>query len=219
MTTSRATARSEAVPAADTLESPILAISTISQLAMFLICWAGIGLAMAVLLRRRSHEFGPNAALGLVLGPLFIFLAFDMIRRRETEEPITLSSPPDLPGSAVLVVAVGDLEGVDEAVEALENLDDVGPIIAAVPVEYEVALRVHTFGADPPTSDPLDQLADKLCDFQPGLMMLPGRIERALPRAVRATGADVLMLVGSDSDTAAPGVEEQLRPRVVRIGL
>lgn len=219
ITSSRAPTHSDAAQVGEALESPVLGIfsNTTSLVVLFVLCWVGVGLTTAVLLRRRAHEFGPNAALGVVLGPLFVFLAYDMIRRRETEEPITLSHPADTQGLSVLVVLVGELERPDAALQVMDDLEQVGSVIAAVPVEYEVAQRVHTLGGFPPTSDRLDELAATLDRFSPGKTMLPGPVAKSIPSATRAIGADLVLLVGSEGQSAAPGLEEDLRSQVIRV--
>lgn len=216
MTTPRPGISSEPTPIVELLEHPTPALlSTTSQVLIFGLCWIGIGLATAIYLRRRAHEFPPNAALGIILGPLFIFLAYDMIRRRETEKPIALSPPSNAEGSTVLVVAVGDLEQPGAVLEAVRGLGPVGPIIVAVPVEYEIAQRVHSLGASPPPSDQLTQLAKVLAEFEPGLMMLPGQVEKSIPSALKTTGSEMVLLVGSESQAAASALGEDVQTRVV----
>jgi hypothetical protein len=53
--------------------------------------WIVVGFGTAIVLSRRGNGFGPHAALGVVLGPLFIFLALDTIRNREHDQPIETS--------------------------------------------------------------------------------------------------------------------------------
>lgn len=220
MTSFRDPTHPDVAPIAEALESSVLGVfsNPTTWIVLLVLCWVGIGLATAVVLRRRSHEFGPNAVLGVVLGPLFVFLAYDMVRRRESVEAITLSHPSDASGTSVLVVVVGELEEPDTVVRLLADLDEVGPVTVAVPVEYEVAQRVHALGGFPPTSDLLDQLAGALSRFAPGKMMLPGPLEKSIPPAAVAGGADIVALVGTDCQTAAPGLEEDLRARLIRAG-
>lgn len=200
-------------------EVPGAATTNVWQVIGLGALWIGIGLATAWVLRRRGHEFGPNAALGAILGPLFIFLAYDMSRRRESEEPIELARPGESSGPAVLVIAVGELERAEVAVEAITNaVGDAGPVTAAVPVEYEVGERVHDMEAQPPTSPELDGLAEALSQFSPGLMMLPGRIDKSIARGVQKTGAEWVLLIGSDSSAIAPDLEKDLRTNVLRFG-
>lgn len=209
---------SEPTPIVEVLEHPLPALlTTTSQVLIFGLCWIGVGLATAIFLRRRAHEFPPNAALGIILGPLFIFLAYDMIRRRETEKPIALSPPSDAEGPTVLVVAVGDLEQTGSIAGAIRGLGPVGPVIAAVPVEYEIAQRVHSLGASPPPSDQLTWLANELAEFEPGLMMLPGQVEKSIPSALKTTGSELVLLVGSESQSAASALGENVPTRVVSV--
>ncbi|HEU4894813.1 MAG TPA: hypothetical protein VFT85_03155 [Acidimicrobiia bacterium] len=189
---------------------------TAGQVLLFAACWVGVGLATAVVLRRRAHEFGPNAALGAVLGPVFVFLAYDMVRRREDEKPIELAPPPSSTGPAVLAIVAGELGDPFSARTALASIGETGPVTAAVPVEYEVAERVHRFGDPAPPSSALDDLAASLAEFDPGLMMLPGRLGRSIPRGVAETGAELVVIVGTESESIAPGLESQLSTHVVR---
>jgi hypothetical protein len=185
--------------------------------ALVVAVWIAIGLGTAVVLSRRGHEFGPHAALGVVLGPVFVFLALDIVRRREHDQPIQISSSTRSGGRRVLVVAVGDVEDPGAALESLRVLlGDFGPITLAVPVEHEVAERVHRMNGAPPPSEKLDRIANALADRSPGRMLLPGRIDEAISIGVRETDADIVLLVGAESSTAAPGLEDRLDVVVVR---
>lgn len=217
--TSLSTSPASTSPASEAAETAVLAqVSETSWLVIILaVAWIVIGLSAAGILSRRGHEFRPNAALGAVLGPIFIFLAYDMMRYRESEKPIVVTSAATKPGRSVLVVAVGDLDDPKSALAAVESVDDAGPVTAAVPVEYEVEQRVHGMGDTPPDSEELDELADLLSELSPGLMMLPGRIEKSLPEGVREIGADLVLLVGSASVSVAPDLEASLRARVIRV--
>jgi len=197
---------------------PLLAFveGSFGQVFLFAACWVGVGLATAAVLRRRGHEFGPNAALGAVLGPVFLFLAYDIVRRREDEKPIELSSPPSSEGLAVLVIVAGDLRDPGSARAAVASVGEPGRVTAAVPVEYEVAERVHRFGDPAPSSQALDDLAASLSDYDPGLMMLPGRVDRSIPRGVAETGAELVVIVGEESESIAPGLEAKLSTHIVR---
>ena len=216
-TTTASSQAPEAVRDVAALE-PTLAIidGTAGQVLLFAACWVGVGLATAFMLRRRAHEFGPNAALGAVLGPVFLFLAYDIVRRREDEMPIELAAPTPSHGPAVLVIAAGDLDDPVAARAAVASVGELGPVTAAVPVEYEVAERVHRFGKSPPLSTKLDDLAASLSEYDPGLMMLPGRVDRSIPRGIAETGAEVVIIVGTESDSIAPGLETQLSTHILR---
>jgi hypothetical protein len=217
-TTPAPTHAPEAARDVGALEPTLVAIidGTAAQVLLFAACWVGVGLATAVVLRRRAHEFGPNAALGAVLGPVFLFLAYDIVRRREDEMPIEVASPTPSEGAAVLVIAAGDLGDPGTARAAVASVGDLGSVTAAVPVEYEVAERVHRFGKSPPPSTTLDDLAASLSEYDPGLMMLPGRVDRSIPRGVAETGAEVVVIVGTESDSIAPGLEARLSTHIVR---
>lgn len=217
--TSLSTSPASTSPVNEAAQTAVLAqVSETSWLVIiFAVVWIVIGLVAAGFLSRRGHEFRPNAALGAVLGPIFIFLAYDMMRYRESEKPIVVSSARAKPGRSVLVVVVGDLDDPKSALAAVDSIDDAGPVTAAVPVEYEVEQRVHGMGETPPDSEELDELADLLSGLLPGQMMLPGRIEKSIPEGVREIGADLVLLVGSASATVAPGLETSLRARVIRV--
>jgi hypothetical protein len=138
---STTTAAPQATREGATLEPTMLAIvdGTVGQVLLFAACWVGVGLATAVVLGRRGHEFGPHAALGSVLGPVFLLLAYDIVRRRENEKPIELTSPTSSRGPSVLVVLAGDLHDSGSARAAVASVGVPGRVTAAVPVEYEVA--------------------------------------------------------------------------------
>lgn len=188
------------------------------QVIALVASWMAIGLLTALALRRRGHEFGPNAALGVILGPMFVFLALDMARHRERDEPIRLSTSQEATGPPILVVAVGVVDDPRAASRAVESMGEkMGPIIAAVPVEYEVAERVHGMGEPPPASETLDQMAQAFAPASPGQMMLPGRAETSIPLAVEETGAGMVLLIGSESKSVAPTLEQILEVPVMRI--
>jgi hypothetical protein len=207
-------ASSSDVPVQSAMESTMFGFlsTTAGQVVLFVAFWIGIGLSIAVILRLRGHEFRSHAALGAVLGPAYVFLAYEAMQRRENEQPITITSSLLSSGSAVLVVAVGKLTEPANLLRAIEEVGEVGPVYAGVPVEYEVADRVHGLGADPPKSDVLDELASLLAEYSPGLLMLPGRMDKSIPEAVSETGARLVLLVGSDSASVADNVEEILGP-------
>lgn len=185
--------------------------------ALLVALWIAIGLGTAFVLSRRGHEFGPNAALGVVLGPLFVFLALDTVRRREHDQPIELSSSTRSGGEHVLIVAVGDINDPGAAIRALPtSVDELGPITLAIPVEHEVAERVHRMDGPPPLRDELDRIAGAFPNRSPGRMLLPGRLEEAIPIGVRETEADLVVLVGSGASTVSPGLESRLNATVIR---
>jgi hypothetical protein len=47
-------------------------------------------------------------------------------------------------------------------------------------------------------------------------MMSPGRVDRSIPRGIEETGAELVVIVGSESGSIAPGLEAQLSTQVVR---
>lgn len=189
------------------------------QVALVVAVWIAVGLATAVVLRRRGHEFGPNAVLGAILGPAFVFLALDTIRRREHIKPIELSPSSTAGGKRLLIVAVGHVDDPASTFEMVpEAVGEIGPVTLAVPVEHEVAERVHRMDGSPPPSEDLDRIADTLSRYSPGRMMLPGRVEEAIPIGVSETGADVVLLVGEGSSAVAPGLEDLLDATVIRAG-
>lgn len=187
------------------------------QLIALVASWMAIGLVTALALRKRGHEFGPNAALGVILGPMFVFLALDMARHRERDEPIRLSASPTATGSPILVVAVGDVDDPQAASRAIESMGASGPIVTAVPVEYEVAERVHGMGEPAPSSEVLDRIAQAFAPTSTGQMMLPGRAETSIPLAVEETNAGMVVLIGSESSSVAPALEEHVEVPVIRI--
>lgn len=191
--------------------------TTAGQVSVLVLAWMGIGVVSAAILHMRGHEFRPYAALGAVLGPAFVFLAYDTIRRRESSEPISISVSDRVSGSPILVVAVGDLIDGEPTLAAFDSVAEVGPVTVAVPVEYEVAERVHEMGGSPPDSSDLSRLAEALDRYTPGLMMLPGPVEKSIPAGVRETGAELVVIVGDDSRSVAPELETVLDTNVIRV--
>lgn len=67
----------------------------------FLLVWVMTGIAAALVLRQRGHHFGSTAALGLVFGPLFIPLAVQYRRARQSEagpSPVRVAAGSTGPG-------------------------------------------------------------------------------------------------------------------------
>lgn len=79
----------------------------------FLAAWVSVGLVTACVMRRAGHEFGPLAAMALVLGPLLIPLAVRMDRewRQKPAVRVLWEGVPGAGPVAVVIGLVGSAQG------------------------------------------------------------------------------------------------------------
>ncbi len=111
----------------------------------FLLAWAAIGIAAAVVLRQRGHHFGSTAALGVVFGPLFIPLAVRYARARHDEAstgPVVVAAGTIGSGPVdVLVGVVGDAPDVSAVRPVLGSLGErLGRVTVARVLNFESML-------------------------------------------------------------------------------
>lgn len=87
--------------------------------------WLGIGIALSILMGRRGHNSFGWFALGALLGPLAVVLAFDARRHIERLEPATVAGgAPATVGKGPVDVLVG-YDGSPESDAAMEAVLDI----------------------------------------------------------------------------------------------
>lgn len=181
--------------------------------AAFLVAWVATGLVTAYVLRRRGHDMRPTAALGLVLGPLFIPLARGIVREREALAPArVLSGGRRSRGSVDVVVGLlGPGERVGDVRPVLDLLGDcLGRVTVAAAVDYESAASDDWCGAKLRAVVELEVAAALLADrWEAATVLVPGRPDRASVRYASDTGHDLVVLAG------APGARTGARPPAV----
>jgi hypothetical protein len=104
--------------------------------------WAVVGVLTAAALRRRGYEFGPAAAVGAVLGPLFVPLARHDLQRSTPGQDVVLVAPPRTRGGPVDVfVAVDGTSPPDAIASTLEQWvgTRAGRVTIAGAIDYESA--------------------------------------------------------------------------------
>lgn len=104
--------------------------------------WAGVGLAAAVLMRRRGHEFPPAVVMGVVFGPLFLPLARrDMRSHHPGERAIVIEAAPQ-PRTSFDVLLSADLDATDLGIAgaiAVHAGEGYGRLMIAAAIDYESA--------------------------------------------------------------------------------
>jgi len=163
--------------------------------AAFLVAWVTIGLLAALMLRRRGHDFRSAAALGFVFGPLFVPLALRRVRdSQEDLEPVLVQ--PGEPGRGpvdVLIGLDGSTSSAASVVPILRVLDQrLGRLTLARVLEFE-SMRDEEERAR--AARRLSCASIFLWDYQPSIVLVPGRGRRALVEHAAAAGYDMVVIV------------------------
>lgn len=194
---------------ADLADQPLL-------VAVVVVAWSASGVAVAAVLARRGHAFRDLAGLGLALGPLLIGFALSSLQWKERHaRPVVVREPRVHGGSErVLVAVLGDDTHVAESLAVLRSLSDrlhvvdVGVMVTFDDAEDELAQE------EPGCIEALGTLhgaAAALEEFNPGLVLLPGRAADALARYVESEGADLVIIAGDDHVQSALRNDPKLR--------
>lgn len=163
----------------------------------FATAWMAIGFAAAVILGWRGHEFRPNAALGIAMGPMFLLLAYDSIRHAEPKLVLEVKETPRRRGTSILVIIVGAVADSGRVSRFVTDLDaDPGSVTVGVVAEFDLALHLEERGLGALPSS-LKSVASALAGFDPGQVVLPGRAARAVSLGIDAIPADLVVLAGS----------------------
>ena len=184
--------------------------------------WCLTGVAVAAGLARRGHSFRHVGALGFVLGPLLIGFAQANLRWKERHaRPVVLRTPRPLGGTERALVAVlGDRHHIAESLAVLwsvrDRLDvvDVGVVVTFDDADEEV----ESGEASPEVIDLLAEAARCLDEFEPGLVLLPGRAADAVARYVESEGADIVVIAADDETQSALCNDRRLRNLTTVLG-
>ena len=158
--------------------------------------WILIGITAAIVMRRRGHSLFSWGLLGAVFGPLVVVFALDAVRREGEATPATVHT--GAPGRGPVDVLVG-IDGSPESEAALDAaialLDGrIGRLVLATVVDYDAAdsgmPREYIDGA----KAKLEAHASVGVVPAPGMVLLPGRADEALPRYARREGFDVIVV-------------------------
>src|SRR5690606_26314749 len=122
----------------------------------------------------------------VVLGPLFVPLGFEFVRRREPEaRPIHLDpAPPRTAGIHAIVAVLGAPETVVDALPVLASYGAVTAVTLARPIDYETADRRVPDDARRRAEEHLTAAAAFVTDPTPARVLVPGTPETALARLV-----------------------------------
>ena len=164
----------------------------------FLLVWAAIGIAAAVVLRQRGHHFRSTAALGLVFGPLFVPLAVRYARvRRDAASmgPVVVAAGTMAPGPVHVVVGLaGDGPDVSAVRPLLRSLDErLGRFTVARVLNFEYMLD-----QEERTRAALELSCSSLFLYEhdPELLLLGGHPRRALCDFASTAGYHLVVMVG-----------------------
>lgn len=165
--------------------------------ALIVATWMTVGGAAALALQRRGHDLRSLLGLGLVLGPLFVPLAVEFVRRREpATTPISVADGHgDRDGRRAYVVVLGDPDDAADALPVLRRFDDVGEVTLVGLIDFESAQRATWDETKAVASARLEQAAQVLREFAPGRALAPGRIDTAIG-SLPLRPDDVVVVVG-----------------------
>ncbi|HEX9766145.1 MAG TPA: hypothetical protein VGA36_05245 [Nitriliruptorales bacterium] len=163
--------------------------------------WVLVGLLVTEILQRRGHDRRSVIGLAAVLGPFFVPLAVDMVRRREpAAQPVRLGAQRETPVRRPRVVlgVLGDASGVTEALAFLRRLPDVGSVTLVRPIDYEAAARPEWDDAKAEGEQVLNRAAESLGDYDVEALLVPGTAGRAL-LSIAQDRADLMVIAGDRS--------------------
>jgi hypothetical protein len=172
--------------------SPVAVVSVLAA-------WAVSGLLMAWILARRGHDGRVLGALGVVFGPLVIGLAMEALRHGERGvRPIVLDAGRWGPGTThALVGVLGSGASVTDALPSLQLIGrDLARVTVAAVIDFQSAESDDWRDAKGPAARELQLASVFLTDYQPSLVLLAGRPERALSAYAAEHGCDVVIVTG-----------------------
>ena len=165
---------------------PLVVIATV---------WISIGVILGFVMRKRGHEFYGWFALGSVLGPLAIPVAFERVRA-ESQVDESLHGARRTPGDFDVLVA---LDGSEASEEALKRAL---PLLEASPTSYTFATvlpyEAHALpdGAEEKTraSEMLRNAAGLVDSKHTKVEVLYGEPSRVLLEYADRTGQDMVVI-------------------------
>jgi hypothetical protein len=135
--------------------------------------------------------------LGIVLGPLFLPLAMEFVRRREpATAPIPVASTGSVhSGRRAYVVVLEDPRAAADALPVLRLIDGVGAVTLVGLIDFESAQRGAWDDTKAAACARLEQAAFALREFAPGQALAAGRIDSAVG-SLPLRPDDVVLVVG-----------------------
>ena len=195
----------------------VLAVSAAEAwLAVGALAWVSAGVAAAATLARRGHHLRSLLGLGLVLGPLFVPLAVEFVRRREPAcRPIALD-PPAAAGAGrhAIVAVLGAPESVVDALPILASFGTMSALTLATTIDYESAGRGATDEVRTAAERRVTAAAAFLTDVVPSRVLVPGPPAAALARLV-APDHDVIVITGATQDVGSERLSAEVGIPVV----
>lgn len=166
--------------------------------------WIVLGVVLALVLVRRGHDARTMVALGAGLGPLMALVVSDSIRRRDREaQALVIQSGVDHGGPLdVLVLAHDSGSAVEDLATTIESVRDelglltVGRTVAYEWVEGDLDNEVVRSG-----ESELRDAAIRLAAVDAELVLLPGRIDRAVERFEDRGRRTLVLLAGPMAST------------------
>ena len=196
---------------------PVLALSTAQVWLVVGACaWVATGVVAALVLQRRGHHLRSLLGLAVVLGPLFVPLAWEIAGRREAEaRPIALDPAPEAGrGRHAIVAVLGAPESVVDALPVLADFGSVTAITLAAPVDYETAERAADDELQREVEHRLTAAAAFLTDVVPARVLVPGAPWSALARLV-GPEHDLVVITGARVDVGAERLSDEVGLPVV----
>ena len=168
------------------------------------VAWVGSGVAAAWVLSRRGHDLRSVLGLAVVLGPLFLPLALEFVRRREPAARTLRIDPRPRAGTGrhAIVALLGDPESVVDALPVLASFGSVAALTLAAPIDYESADRTAPDEVRREAERRLTAAATFLTDPPPSRVLVPGTPETALARLVDPDH-DLIVITGATEDVGA----------------
>ena len=180
------------------------------------LAWVAAGVGTAIVLERRGHDLRSLLGLAVVLGPLFVPLGLEFVRRREpTARPIHLDPVPvPTTGLHAVVAVLGAPESVADALPVLASYGKVTAVTLARTIDYETAERRVPDDARRRAEQDLAAAATFLTDPRPARVLVPGTPETALARLV-SRDHDLIVITGAIEDVGAERLSDLVGVPVV----
>lgn len=158
--------------------------------------WVASGLVVARVMAARGHEFRTVAGLAAMMGPLFLPLALDHLRRRDPfTRPVPLRGELT-EGKRTVVVLNGPAERAADVLPVLRRLEDPGTLTLAVPVGFST-LRAPEHDVDRRAAEARAHAAAALlADFDPVVVLAPGTPADVVER-MAVDAEDIVLAVGA----------------------
>ena len=160
------------------------------------IVWSSIGLFIALLYRRRGHNFLFYAALGLWLGPLVALVMLSASRQQDaTAVRVLRDGQPSSGWIDVLVGIDGSIESVESVRRVVSMLGrSVRRIRVVSALDAETAKSPGFFRNDDELEHRLRDAASRIGYPDAGLALVSGRADRALVQHATEAGFDALIV-------------------------